>query len=230
MDPSVLAALQQLYQLAGPLFGGMSGGAPSMGAVTGGGASGGGGGAGGWIQALINLLLSGSTAYGAGKYGSSELNSQQQLQQLQMQAIRQAMGLRTGNLAQQTAQNTLPLDRRLAYTVSQAADQGTALRGMSQSPGAVAAGEATALAPYAEQNLQLGGNLALAGNQLALDKLQFPFKGSTPDYLTILGQLGQLGSGSAVSPLGNSNALNQLAGLFGGSGTFGLPQGAPGTA
>ena len=209
----LLAAIQQLGSFLSGGSGGMgvgSGIASSNPAFNVAGAGGGGAGGMGWVQALINLLLSGSTAYGAGQYGSQTLNNQKQLYDQQQQAIRMALGLRTGNLAQQAANNAMPLDRRLAYIVSQAADQGTAQRGMSQSPGAVAAGEATALAPYAEQNLQLGAGLAQAGNQLALEKLGIPFAGSPPDYLSVLDQLSKLGFNSA--------------------GTYGLPSGAPGTA
>ena len=61
-----------------------------------------------------------------------------------------------------------------------------------QAPGAQASAQTSALAPFEQQNIGLGANLATFG---------FPYveHQGTPDYLSVLSQLNQFGKGSTFS-------------------------------
>jgi hypothetical protein len=200
------AALQQLMQL----FAGSPAvaGPPSPGGAPGAGQPGGAGTAGllsngNWLQQILNLVQAG----GGASYGSSELNALQQIYAMQRQAANMALGIHPGNLGVQAARMATPLNKQLAYQVTSAADQNSALNGMAQAPGAVASGEAAALAPYVQQNLQTGANLATDANQLALSRLSPSFMLQSPDYLSILKQLGDLGQSQTFSaPSGTPGA------------------------
>lgn len=148
---------------------------------------------------LLQKLMAGLSASGAGQYGTQELQNLQQLFQQQQNAAR--IGMNPAALARRTVAGTVPINKALAYNTEQAADAATAGNGMAQSPGAVAAGRTAALAPYEEQNLQMGQQNAQFG---------FPYQFATqsPDYLSVLSQLQQYGSNAA----------------------FSLPSGAPGAA
>jgi hypothetical protein len=102
------------------------------------------------IQMLTQFLTTGSGAY----YGINELQQQQRIFDQQQQNNQIAMN----PLAMAARMNaaTPPINRQLAYAVNQASNAGTAENGMGQSPGAVAAGQASALAPYGEQTSRLG--------------------------------------------------------------------------
>lgn len=143
------------------------------------------------MQTILGLI----TALSNAGYGTEELNQLANIFAQQQRATN--IGMNPVALANRAARATLPINRELAYQVTNAADQATAGRGMGQSAGAIASGEAAALAPYAQQNLQLGADFATRG-------LNMPFQLQNPDYLSILGQLQNLGRG-------------------GGGATFGLP-------
>lgn len=146
------------------------------------------------LSQILQLL----SALGSAGYGTKELEAIQTLFQNQQRAAANAMN--ASKISERGAAATLPINRELAYTVDQAADANSANAGMAQSPGAVAAARAQALAPFAQQNLEMGMENARFG---------FPFQWQTqpPNYLSVLGQLNQLGLGS------------------GGGGTFSLPAG-----
>lgn len=146
------------------------------------------------VSPILQKILSLLSATGAGIYGQDELENLRRTFAQQQQAAQ--LALNPGALAKRTVMATLPLDKKLAYTVTQAADAATAGRGMSQSPGAVASAEASALAPYAQQNLLLGHQDAQFG---------FPYQYATqnPDYLSVLNQLNQYGRNSTYSLPGN---------------------------
>jgi hypothetical protein len=132
----------------------------------------------------IQQILAIVSALGAGNYGSMQLNDAQSAYQQQQQAIARAMN--AAGISGRAAKATLPLNKELAYTVNNAADAGTANQGMGQSPGAVAAARAGALAPYAQQNLAMGNANANVG-------LDMPFQLQPPDYTSILSELNSLG-------------------------------------
>lgn len=212
MDP-IAAALQKLWAMlaggqpvAGPptpgaAFAGPGGtmtgnpnapGQPGMagtpglaGLLTGSGTAG--GGAPGGNLAMIMQLL---TALGGGYYGSKQLSDLQTLFEQQQSAAQKAMN--PVFLARRAAKATAPLNAELAYVVNQAADLGSAGRGMAQSPGAVASARAQALAPYAQKNLELGTQLATFG---------FPYQYATqaPDYTSVLNELNQMGRNTTFS-------------------------------
>lgn len=145
----------------------------------------------------LNLLTQIQQGYGASQYGSNQLEMMKKIQALQMMAAQRAMAFNPARLAQNAIRDTLPINRQLAYQVGQAEDANLAAKGMSQAPGATAAGQAAALAPYAQQNQEMGQRMALAGAQIGQNGLQFPFSMSSPDYLQTLNELGTLGQNSA---------------------------------
>lgn len=149
--------------------------------------SGGGGSSQSIIQMLTQLLTAGGGAY----YGMNELQQLQRVFDQQQQNNQIAMNPKA--MAARVAAATPPINRQLAYAVNQASNAGTAENGMGQSPGAVASAQASALAPFGEQNLQIGENLAEFG---------FPFEANqqAPNYLSVLGQLQSLGRGSTGLP------------------------------
>lgn len=158
----------------------------------------GGSGSGDWLSTLLSL----ATAATGGYYGGQELRNKADIYNLQRQAVATALGLNPAMLPAQAARAALPINKTLAYQVNQAADANTARGGMAQSPGAVAAAEAGALAPYAQRNLQLGANLATTADQVALDKARVPFWLHAPDYMSVLDQLNQAGRNEASMPAG----------------------------
>lgn len=149
------------------------------------------------VSPILQRVMALISSYGAGQYGTQELQNLQQLFQQQQRAA--GIAFNPAAMAARTVAGTVPINKELAYTVGQAADANTASNGMFQSPGAVASGRAAALAPYAEQNLQMGQQNAQVG-------LPYQFATQSPDFLSVLKELQQYGSGS----------------------TFSLPAGAPG--
>lgn len=171
--------LQALMQL----LGGAGGGTPG---AAGGAASGGGQSLAQILPMLLNLLSS----LGAGSYGQKQLGQMNNIYGTQQNAANLAMN--PAALARRTVAATLPINKELAYSVTQAADAATAGKGMSQSPGAVASGEAAALAPYAQQNLQMGQADAQFG-------FPYAFARTPMDYTSLLNQLNQYGQNSTYS-------------------------------
>jgi hypothetical protein len=194
-----MGELEQLLASLGPLLAGAFGGASAMsGTPTPTGqpqASSGGfmGGPSNWLNVLMQI----QQAMGASQYGSSQLDMMKKIQGLQMMAAQRAMAMTPQMLARNAIRDTLPINRQLAYQVGQAEDANLAGRGMSQSPGATAAGQAAALAPYAQQNQQMGLETAMGGAQLQQNALQMPFALQSPDYLQTLNELSTLGQNSA---------------------------------
>ena len=124
------------------------------------------------------------TALGGGQYGSQELNAIKALYQQQQLAAQRAMNAK--QISARGAAATLPINKELAYTTDAAADANSANAGLAQSPGAVAAARAGALAPLAEQNVQVGQENARFG-------FPYQFQTQAPDYLSVLQQLNTLG-------------------------------------
>jgi len=193
---------QWLMGLLGSGGGGSGGGSPMGGSISPAGAAsfmaGGGAptatpGAGGGftLQQLLAWLPQLVTAGGGAYYGMNQLQQLQRVFDQQQQNNQIAMNPMA--MAARVNAATPPINRQLAYAVNQASNAGTAENGMGQSPGAVAAGQASALAPYGEQNLQIGENLAEFG---------FPFEANQkpPDYLSVLSQLQNLGRGITGLP------------------------------
>ena len=153
--------------------------------TSGGGSPGGTGGTPG-LAGGINLqqILALITALGGGQYGSQELNAIKALYQQQQLAAQRAMNAK--QISARGAAATLPINKELAYTTDAAADANSANAGLAQSPGAVAAARAGALAPLAEQNVQVGQENARFG-------FPYQFQTQAPDYLSVLQQLNTLG-------------------------------------
>jgi hypothetical protein len=171
-----------------------------------------------WQQQQARLLAQGQQLM------PQQLADWQQLWQQwqQNQAIQRQAALTAMNptlMGQRAAAATQPINARLASDVIAAADAKTAGRGMAQAPGAVAGAEASALAPFAQQNLQIGANLAsnfgpatslptASGAPPLVDTLQGlqSFTPSTvnapPDMLSILNQLRNFASGPYTLPQG----------------------------
>jgi hypothetical protein len=158
----------------------------------GGGAAGGAAGGGGQpnLSQILPQILNMISSMGAGSYGQEQLGNMSNLFNQQQKAAQ--LALNPAALAKRTLAYTQPINKQLAYSVTQAADAATAGRGMAQAPGAVASGEAAALAPYAQQNLQMGQQAAEFG-------FPYQFAGQSPDYLSILKQLNEYGQGSTYS-------------------------------
>ena len=162
----------------------------SMPGASGGGTPGAGGGIPANIMQLLPAILNVLSTLGAGSYGQKQLGQMNQIFNSQQNA--EGVAMNPAALARRTAMATLPINQQLAYSVTKAADAGTAGRGMAQSPGAVASGEASALAPYAEQNLQMGAQDAQFG-------FPYAFARQPEDFLGLLNQLNQYGRNSTYS-------------------------------
>lgn len=137
------------------------------------------------LQQILQII----SALGGANLGTDEINQLKQLYAQQQRAASIAMN--PAALARRAARATLPLNKELAYTVTNAADAATANRGMAQAPGAVASGEAAALAPYAQQNLRMGANFAEFG--LPTGGFGTP---NVPDYMSVLAELNNFGRGT----------------------------------
>ncbi len=127
------------------------------------------------LQTILQLI----TALGGANMGSEQINMLKQLFARQQQAAQLAQN--PAAIAARGAMATQPINRELAYVTNNAADAGSANSGMSQAPGAVAAGRAAALAPIAQQNVALGQQDATFG--LPAGGFGAP---SVPDFLSIL--------------------------------------------
>ena len=175
--------LQALMQL----LGGSGGGAPGMpGAAPGGAGAGGGQNLAQILPMLLNLISS----MGAGSYGQKQIGQMNNIYGQQQQAANLAMNPTA--LGNRAANAAAPINKELAYSTTKAADAATAGNGVAQSPGAVASGRAAALAPYAQQNLEMGQSDAQFG---------FPYQfARTPnDYTSLLKELNQYGQNSTYS-------------------------------
>jgi hypothetical protein len=188
------AILQQLMSLingggGGPTSGTTASGAPFQTAgmsanVPPGGASPSGGGLN--LQTILSLL----TALGGGVYGMQELKDKQRL--YEEQRANAALAMNPSALAKRTEAATIPLNRQLTYAISKPVESEIARSGMAQAPGATASALGSAIAPFAQQNQQLGAQMAEFG---------FPYVQNlqSPDYLRVLEQLNQFGRGSTFS-------------------------------
>lgn len=183
-------------KLMGFLGGGSGGSASSSGAFPGnvspasnpfGTTPGAGGGAGGLnLQSLLSLI----TSLGGSYYGINELQQMQRVYDAQRQNA--ALAMNQNALARRTVSATLPLNKQLEYATEAPVNAMLAQRGLTQAPGAQASAQTSALAPFEQQNIGLGANLATFG---------FPYveHQGTPDYLSVLSQLNQFGKGSTFS-------------------------------
>ena len=174
----------QPYAPAGGQYGTFTPGGGGAGVGT---AGGGAGGDPNWLALIGQLLTAGGGAY----YGNQQLQNLSNIYKQQQQDAQIAMNPQM--MAARVAAATPQLNSQLAYTVNQAADLGTAGRGMAQAPGAVAAGRAEALAPYAQQNQELGAQLAEFG-------FPYAFSQQPPNYLSVLQQLQNYGQTSTGLP------------------------------
>lgn len=195
------AALQALMGFLGKGAGSLlgiptSGTTPSGGSFTTAGMSGSGNPTGGGmnIQSILSLL----TALGGGYEGMTQLKAMQRL--YEEQRANAALAMSPTALARRTALATAPLNNQLTYAIKQPVDSGIAQRGMTQAPGAIASAETSAIAPFAQQNQQLGAQMAEFG---------FPYVQNlaVPNYLDVLKQLNTFGRESSFSaPAGTPGA------------------------
>jgi len=143
-----------------------------------------------WLPTLQQILGVGAAGYGAYNVQDQMRVAQRLYEQFQANAAQQraaaAAMMNPGIMAQRALAATQPLNKQLVYQVSSAVDANAALRGLGQAPGALASAEATALAPFEQENLRMGVNLAQGGAGAAFN---LPTATTAPNYLALLNQL-----------------------------------------
>jgi hypothetical protein len=146
--------------------------------------------------------VSGATL-GIGELGNLLAGRQQQ------QAYNKTVNMTPEQIAAEAARTAAPLDRGLVQGITNQVSGDLAERGLSQSPGIMAATESQALAPYAYQNQQAALQAIMQKLGLNLDATSLLPKGQnmTPAMMLFLQQLAKLKQTNANSGGGGSGSL-----------------------